>query len=126
MDKRQARDTKKINHLKQESNKMQKINKKLAPRVEKLEIDSKQTSRQVTQLKAKRNTLSAQLKAEKEKSREVMASLMEDSAALMESIDLLQKQVRKGEQNLTAAKKQAKESTKAARREERGFIRVTK
>ena len=56
-----------------------------------------------------------------------MATLMEDSAALMESIDLLQKQVRKGEQNLTAAKEQTKESSKAARREERGFfIRVTK
>ena len=67
MDKRQARDTKKINHLKQESNKMQKINKKLAPRIEKLETASKQTSGQVTQLKAERNTLhiSAQLKAKK-------------------------------------------------------------
>ena len=89
---------------------MQKINKKLAPRVEKFETDSKQKSRQVTQLKAERNTLSAQLKAEKAKSRAVMATLMEDSAALMESIDLLQKQVRKGEQNLTAAKEQVKES----------------
>ena len=51
-----------------------------------------------------------------------MATLMEDKAALIKSIDLLQKQVRKGEQHLTAAKEQVKKSLKAARREEQGFL----
>ena len=50
-----------------------------------------------------------------------MAALMEDSEALMESIDLLQKQIRKGEQHLIMAKNQEKESLKAARRKERVF-----